>query len=293
MLLSALLFAAMTVCIKYASPHFHAIELVCYRGAIGILFTVAVCRGQGVSMRTTRPWMHAWRSLVGVVSLASWFYAIALLPVATAMTLNYMSGVWLTVLVLGGSLLLGPFLQSRWQTLLQQVPMLLCVLISFVGVILLLRPSLDQNQFLPVLMGLLSGITAAFAYLQVAALGRLGEPAARTVLYFSVGATVAGALGMMLTGASAWLWPSALWLLPIGLLAAGGQLCMTRAYSHGSTLLVANLSYAGIVFAALFGLVLFDDTIPAIGWVGMALIISSACTATSLRSRALSTAKEK
>ncbi len=115
----------------------------------------------------------------------------------------------------------------------------------------------------------------------------MGEPEARTVLYFSVGATVAGAVGMLFMGASPWVWPQALWLLPIGVLAALGQLCMTRAYSQGATLVVANLQYSGIVFAALFGLLLFGDQIPLIGWAGMALIIASGIAATFLRSRAL------
>ena len=92
---------------------------------------------------------------------------------------------------------------------------------------------------------------------------------------------------MLFMGTSAWVWPQALWLLPIGVLAALGQLCMTRAYSQGATLVVANLQYSGIVFAALFGVVLFGDRIPAIGWAGMALIIASGIAATFLRSRAL------
>ncbi len=62
---------------------------------------------------------------------------------------------------------------------------------------------------------------------------------------------------------------------------------MTRAYSQGATLVVANLQYSGIVFAALFGLFLFGDQIPLIGWAGMGLIIASGIAATILRSRAL------
>ncbi len=58
-----------------------------------------------------------------------------------------------------------------------------------------------------------------------------------------------------------------LWLLPIGLLAALGQLCMTRAYATAKTeavtLVVANLQYSGIVFAAFYSVVLFDDRIDA------------------------------
>ena len=82
-------------------------------------------------------------------------------------------------------------------------------------------------------------------------------------------------------------WQAAAWLVPIGVLASLGQWCMTRAYSRGATLLVANLQYAGIVFAAFYSLVLFDDQIPLIGWVGMALIVASGVAATVLRTRAL------
>jgi S-adenosylmethionine uptake transporter len=78
-----------------------------------------------------------------------------------------------------------------------------------------------------------------------------------------------------------------MWLLPIGLLAALGQLCMTKAYSSGATLVVANLQYSGIVFAALYGLFLFGDQIPLVGWAGMALIVASGIAATALRNRTL------
>ncbi len=80
----------------------------------------------------------------------------------------------------------------------------------------------------------------------------------------------------------------ALWLLPVGILAALGQLCMTRAYTRGATMVVANLQYSGIIFAALFGVLLFGDQMAPIGWLGMATIILSGMTATFLRARALS-----
>jgi S-adenosylmethionine uptake transporter len=282
MVLASLFFASMSVCIKFASAHFNTLELVCWRGAIGIVFMAGLCRAQGVTLATPVPMMHVWRSIIGVLSLACWFYAIAKLPLATAMTLNYMSGVWVAAFLVGGTLVMG-----RLQDVGRQGPIVLTVLAGFAGVVLMLRPTIEQNQLFAGLIGLLSGLGAAFAYLQVAALGRVGEPEARTVFYFSVGATVAGAIGMVFTGMSAWTWPHALWLLPIGVLAALGQLCMTKAYTRGATLVVANLQYSGIVFAALFGLFLFGDQIPLLGWAGMALIIASGIAATFLRSRAL------
>src|SRR5688572_19121015 len=105
MVLASLLFAGMGVCVKYASGYFNSAELVCYRGVLGIAIMWVVARSQGVTLATRHPGMHAWRSLVGVASLGAWFYAIANLPLATAMTLNYMSSVWIAVFLLGGALL--------------------------------------------------------------------------------------------------------------------------------------------------------------------------------------------
>jgi S-adenosylmethionine uptake transporter len=61
---------------------------------------------------------------------------------------------------------------------------------------------------------------------------------------------------------------------------------MTRAYSHGATLVVANLQYSGLVFGAAYGLLLFDEAITATGWLGMGLIVASGVAATVLRQRA-------
>jgi S-adenosylmethionine uptake transporter len=282
MILASLFFATMSVCIKYASVHFGTFELVFYRGIIGMVFMGGMCRLQGVSLRTPVPMMHVWRSAIGVTSLSAWFYAIAHLPLATAMTLNYMSGVWVAAFLVGGTLVMG-----RLQDALRQGPIALTVMAGFAGVIMILRPTIEQNQLFAGVVGLMSGLVAAMAYMQVAALGRMGEPESRTVFFFSVGTTLVGLLGSLWIGLTPWHWPAVLWLLPVGLLAAGGQLCMTMAYSKGATLVVANLQYSGIVFAALYGLFLFGDRIPLIGWAGMGLIIASGITATALRNRAL------
>jgi S-adenosylmethionine uptake transporter len=284
MVLGSLFFATMAVCVKFASAWFNSAELVFYRGLLGMLFMWLLARQQGVSLATRYAGMHAWRSLVGVISLGAWFYAIAWLPLATAMTLNYMSSVWIAAFLVGGALVAwNPRTGSVTH---RQGPLILSVLAGFVGVILMLRPTIEQNQIFAGLVGLMSGLIAAFAYMQVMALGKLGEPESRTVFYFAVGSAVAGAIGMAVTGISSWDWRHALWLLPVGILAALGQLCMTRAYSQGATLVVASLQYFGIVFGAIYSVTLFGDTIPLSGWAGMALIVASGIAATVLRARA-------
>jgi S-adenosylmethionine uptake transporter len=284
MLLGAAFFATMGVCVKFASAYFNAYELVFYRGLVGMVFLAFIARQKRVSLLTRYPGMHAWRSFVGVISLTAWFYAIANLPLATAMTLNYMSGVWVAAFLVGGSLINWSAQDGRsaWS----QGPLALTVLTGFAGVVMMLRPTIEQNQIFAGLIGLMSGFVAAFAYMQVMALGRIGEPETRTVFYFAIGTAIAGALGMSWAGVSEWNWTHAIWLLPVGLFASLGQLCMTRAYSKGATLVVANLQYSGIVFAALYSLLLFGDDIPLIGWAGMVLIIASGMVATLLRARA-------
>jgi len=83
MVAASLFFALMSVCIKFASPYFGPLEIVCYRGAIGVLFMWALCRSRGVRLHTSVPMMHVWRNVVGVSALVCWFYAIAHLPLAT------------------------------------------------------------------------------------------------------------------------------------------------------------------------------------------------------------------
>ncbi|GAB1386513.1 DMT family transporter [Melaminivora sp.] len=288
MVLAAFLFASMGVCVKIASEWFTAAELVFYRGILGMALLALLARRQGVALGTQYPGMHAWRSLVGVMSLGAWFYAIAHLPLASATTLNYMSSVWIAAFVMGSALLQWRPSPSQPRPPLQ-IPLVLTVLAGFAGVLLMLRPSAGQGQGFAGTVGLLSGFCAALAYMQVSALARLGEPEARTVFYFALGSAVAGGLAMLGVGTSPWPgWP-ALWLLPLGVLAAGGQLCLTLAYSSASsargTLVVANLQYSGIIFASLYGMLVFGDDLPLIAWAGMALIIASGIAATALRAR--------
>lgn len=279
-LLAGLLFTLMGVCAKAASSFFNASELVFYRGLVSALFMGVFAHQKRISLKTSHVGMHAWRSFVGVVSLAGWFYAIVHLPLATATTLNYMSSVWVGAIVVGGAMVLRP--ATHWQ---RQVPLLLAVLAGFSGALMVLRPTIEANQAFAGLIGLMSGFVAAFAYLQVKALAEVGEPEERTVFWFSIGTVVGGLLAVGINGFSAWAGWHTLWLLPIGLLASLGQLCMTRAYSQGATLLVANLQYSGIIYSALFGWIWFSEDIPLIGWVGMAVIVVSGILASVLRHR--------
>jgi S-adenosylmethionine uptake transporter len=274
------LFATMGVCVKLASAEYSAGEIVFYRGLAGAVLMLGLARVQGGTIATRIPAMHFWRSLSGVISLVLWFYAIGHLPLATAMTLNYMSSVWMALFLLGGAVALGT---SRVDGRL-----IATVLIGFAGVGLILRPTIEEAQLWYGLMGLLSGVIAATAYLQVTALGRAGEPEYRIVFYFSVGGIAAGALTLLATGLHAHTWHGAGLLLAVGVLATAAQLMMTRAYGTGRTLVNASLQYLGIAWSFAYGVLLFGDHVTAMAISGMLLIIVAGLSATLLRSRSAS-----
>ncbi|MEO5883378.1 MAG: DMT family transporter [Caldimonas sp.] len=274
---ATLLFATMGVCVKLASAEYPAGEIVFYRSLTGALMMLAVARWQGGTVATTVPGMHFWRSLAGVISLCLWFYAIGNLPFATAMTLNYMSSVWMALFLVGGAIVVG--------TARVDGRLIATVLVGFAGVGLILRPTIEEQQLWHGLMGLLSGVIAATAYLQVTALGRIGEPEYRIVFWFSVGGVAAGGLSLLWTGLHAHTWRGAGLLLAVGVLASVAQLMLTRAYATGRTLVNASLQYLGIAWSFAYGVLLFDDKVTAIAIAGMLLIAGAGLSATLLRSR--------
>ena len=271
------LFATMGVCVKLASVDYPAGEIVFYRGLTGALMMLGLARWRGGTVATRVPSMHFWRSLSGVTALVLWFYAIGNLPLATAMTLNYMSSVWMALFLIGGAVALGT---SRVDGRL-----IATVLVGFAGVALILRPTIAEQQLWHGLMGLLSGVIAATAYLQVTALGRVGEPEYRIVFYFSLGSTVVGAATVLWSGFHPLNLRGALLLFSVGVLATLAQLMITRAYGRGKPLVNASLQYLGITWSFGYGVVLFGDHVTAMALSGMLLIVAAGLSATLLRSR--------
>ena len=124
---------------------------------------------------------------------------------------------------------------------------------------------------------------SAAGYLQVAALGRAGEPESRIVFYFSIGGVIGGAALSTLTGWHAHSWSGIGLLLAVGVLATVAQLMLTRAYVRGRTLVNASLQYLGIGFSFVFGVLLFDERVTWMAVAGMLLIVGAGVRATALR----------
>lgn len=263
MLVAGVQLAAMGVFAKLGSQHFSAAELVFYRSLLSALMVLVAVRSQGLSMATPHWKMHLVRGLTGFTAMMLLFYVIGILPLATATTLNYTSPLFLVVLTA---------LVMR-----QRIPagLVLAVVLGFVGVVLLLRPTFSANQTAAGLLGLASGFFGGMAFLSNRRLGELGEPAWRVVLYFSLLGTLGAGLFAAATGFHAFGLRGALILLGLGTCAVLGQLAMTQAYSEGEALTVGSLAYSTVVFTVLASAVIWNEHLSLASWFAMGLIIVS------------------
>lgn len=260
----------MGVFVKLGAPYFSHIELVFYRSFFGLLIVFFIMRQQRISLVTPHWRNHLWRGISGTVALALFFYCITVLPLATAITLNYTAPMFLTLLTM-------LIFKDKFHA-----PLTFAIGTGFCGVVLLLHPTLQQDQLLTGLFGLISGFLAGVAYFNVKQLGLLGEPDTRTVFYFSLTASIGSGLWMLFDTVHVITTQGLLILLGLAFTATLAQLAMTRAYRVGKTLVVSSLAYSTIVFASLFGIILWNETLPVTSWAGMAFIIASGVISLSL-----------
>ena len=275
MLVAGLLFATMGVFVKLGSADFDAAELAMYRSLITLGAVLPLGLARGGTLKTPHLTHHLVRGIAGAVSLIGYFYAISKLPLATAQTLNYTSPIFLaiaTVAVLGERF-------SPW--------LIVAIVLGFGGVALLLQPTFAEGNEAPALIGLFSGVFAAWAYLSVRTLGKLGEPDWRVVFWFALIAVILCGAWQATTTREfhALRWDNVVNLAGMGVCGTAAQLAMTRAYRTGNTLVVSALSYSTLVFGAIATFLVWGDRIAPLSWLGMAIIVASGIIATRVEKK--------
>lgn len=275
MIVAGALFACMGVFVKLGAAFFSAAELAMYRSAVGLLLIGGMVLVRRQTVATVHWRTHFLRGGVGFVSLIAYFYAVTQMPLATAMTLSYTAPLFLAAMT---TLLLG----EKFPRLL-----IVAIVLGFSGTALIFRPSMSDGHFLPALLAVGSGFFAAWAYLNVRKLGRAGEPDWRIVFYFTLIATVGGAIWQATFSDFHAITRDNFWILVgMGLTATGAQLSLTRAYRTGNTLVVGALSYSTVVFACVAGLIVWQDVLPLMSWLGIAIIIVGGVLATQVETKA-------
>ncbi|WP_245986888.1 DMT family transporter [Azospirillum thermophilum] len=262
MLGSVLLFSLMNVLVKLLTETFPVVEVAFFRSLFALIPVGAMIAAQGgwvANLRTARPFAHLWRGMIGIASMSAMFWSFHLLPLGDAVALTFAAPLFLTALSVP---LLGERVGiHRWSA----------VLVGFLGVLIMVRPSGDVLQF-GSLVALAAAAGQAAAMITVRQLSRT-EPANTIVFYFTTATTVM--LGLALP--FAWSTPTAhewLLLLATGLLGGGGQLLVTRAYSLAPAAVVAPLNYLSLLWAVLFGWLLWGD-VPASNMAAGAVVVAA------------------
>lgn len=269
-IVATLFFSLMGSFVKLGATHFSSIELVFYRSFISLLFLLIYIVASQKEIKTPHLRKQIDRGVIGFLSLAFFFYAIAHLNLGSAMTLNYTSPIFLGVFL--------PFISH--QKIKKSI--FLCTIIGFIGALLILDPHGEWQSWFAGLVGLVSGIGAALAYIHVIQLGKLNEPDWRTVFYFTLVSTIASGLWIGFTHHQK-ITINDIWILiPLGLSATIAQIAMTRAYRLGNTLTIGALSYLTIVFSSLISLMYFNETMRMEDIIGALMIILSGAIASNI-----------
>jgi drug/metabolite transporter (DMT)-like permease len=272
-LLSVLLFAMMSALVRFVGDVVPVGQVVFFRSAFAIIpvLTIYAWRGEiGAAVRTGRPLGHLTRGLISVASMFLNFASLARLPLVDATAISF-AAPFITVAL--AAVILGEQVRAyRWSA----------VVVGFCGVVVMLWPYLDVPALIgssstSTTVGALCAITAAFtnsgAVIQTRRLTD-SETTASIVFYFSLICTFAG----LATLPFGWVTPTATQLaalIAIGVIGGLSHIFLTESYRWAPASVVAPFDYVALLWAFVFGYMLFGE-IPTIHvYAGAAIVAAS------------------
>jgi drug/metabolite transporter (DMT)-like permease len=264
-LCSVVLFAGMTLCVKFLGQDIPIGQTIFVRGVLtAAVMALIAWRTEGLHLLKTRNLRgHALRSLSGTVSMFSLFAAVTMIPLADVTAISFTSPMFVTVLAM---LFLGEHIHRfRWTALG----------LGFLGVVIMIGPHLSfaGSSTSGVMVALSAALFSAFAMI---ALRRMSgtEHAVTITFYFSLTFMLCAAL----TALGGWPMPTATqwWLIIFaGLFGVFGQLLLAYAYRFAEASTVSPLEYTNMIMAVSLGYLFFDE-IPALSiWIGAPLVVAS------------------
>jgi drug/metabolite transporter (DMT)-like permease len=263
-LVSVVAFATMGALIKLTEARGASlVELLFFRQAMAMpVVIVAVIFGPGLAtLKTARLPAHILRTAIGLSSMACMFLTIMLLPLAEATTLQFTVPIFATIL--GALVLREPTGWHRWGA----------VIAGFIGVLIVAQPGSGHIPLIGAVTGLSAALLSATVSILLRHIGKT-ERATTTVFYFSLLSMIplAPLFGMTAQPHDSWTW---LLLILIGLAGGVGQIAMTSSLALAPVAVVVPMDYSGLIWATLYGWVLFAVLPTPMTWVGAPIIIAS------------------
>ncbi len=263
MITAGLLNTFMLSAIKQLSGELHAFEIAFFRCFVGfiVLLPLVWRTGGVVVLRTNQIGLHVLRSALNAGGMLLFFLAVSLAPLATVSAIGFASPLFAALLaipILGEKVGL-----RRWSGLT----------IGFLGTIVILRPGSDIVD-VGAMAALLSSILWAGAMITIKQLTSTESPLSVTTwAAFLVG------VFCLIPALFVWQWPTGeqwIWLALIGALGSAIQFCLAKAFSLAETTVVLPFDFLKLVWASLFGFVLFSEIPDPWAWFGGTIIFASA-----------------
>ena len=257
-IISAFSFAVMNMLVRLAGD-IPSIQKSFFRNAVAAVFALAIVLKDRHDITVDRrniPLLIL-RSVLGTVGILCNFYAVDHLVLADASMLNKLS----------------PFFTLICSAV--SIKEALIVAGAFAGSLLIIKPSFSNTDLGTSLIGLLGGLGAGSAYTCVRALGKRGEKGPVIVLFFSTFSCLV-TLPYLLFRYSPMTSEQVLILILAGAAAAAGQFSITAAYSFAPARKISVYDYSQILFAALLGYFILNQTPDVLSVLGYAIIIMMA-----------------
>lgn len=260
MLMASLLFAFMGAFAKILSSTLPSIEIVFFRNVFGVIFIGYTAYNSSIKQIGGKPLLLFFRGFMGFSALMLFFYNIAHIPLAEAMTFSKISPIFTAIFA---------FLVLKEKLTFQAW---IGVFIGFIGVLFVTKFS-GENLDKTDLLGILSGIGAALAYTSIRELKNYYDAKIITLSFMTIG--TAGPLILMFFAEfyssqtfdfmlSKFIVPNfadIIFIILLGLFSTYAQLFMTKAYSNTKAGIIGTIGYTGIIFSIILGLFL-GDTFP-------------------------------
>jgi drug/metabolite transporter (DMT)-like permease len=258
MLIATVFFSLMNISVKLL-PHIPAIEIVLFRSMVTLVLSFILLRTQRIPVFGKNTRLLVTRGVTGALALIMYFTTLQKIPLATAVTLQFLSPIFTT--------LIGIYFVSekiRWVQVLFFV-------ISFAGIVVI--EGFDPRlTLIYTLIGVSSAFFSGISYNVIRRLSTSEHPLV-IVFYFPLVTIPIAAIW----SAFVWVPPAPvdwLLLLLVGLLTQFAQFYMTKAYQNEKLANVANLNYLGIIYALGLGWVFFDESFNALTFLGMGLVLA-------------------
>lgn len=272
MLVTGLLFVAVTALVKYNGTRIPAAESAFLRYGMGLVFLIPMLGAMRKARLTPRQHKLFWlRGIAHTGGVTLWFYAMARIPIADVTAMNYLTPIYVT---LGAALFLGEKLALR---------RILAVVAALVGALIILRPG-----FREVGAGHLAMVFAAVffgtSYLVAKLMSDETNPAI-VVTMLSVIVTI----GLAPLALANWVTPTAgelAVLFAVAALATGGHYTMSMAFAAAPVTVTQPASFLQLVWAVVLGAVVFNEGVDL--WVvGGGLVIIGSIAFITMREAAL------